>query len=221
MFYVTTSSAFTVKFGMATRWFYVSTFDRKGTYTYQVTDRDGVVEFTADSRWTSASGSFGSLSSSDEVRDVHAAAVAHVEDLMRQAEWVTDDVVAAICNTVGCGVTGYTPGFLVDREEWVIGGLTGSLKITVTPDMTPNDTVSAARPEILSWIGAWTDAERGEASLTLREMGEIGIGSWVSGDQELTLDVCDTREDETTALAVAAGRGELAIWHPVHGERTV
>lgn len=137
-------------------------------------------------------------------------------DMVAEAAW------DAAWNTVHMSASGFTPRAFVDRGEWIIGGVVAPVSVRVRPSDSEQVAGSAAEAAMASRVMDLAEGERVRLAQRLWN-GEVCVGAWVDPDrsQVLALDVCDTHEDETTALAVAAFRGERAIWHPVHGERTI
>lgn len=137
-------------------------------------------------------------------------------NLVAEAAW------DAAWNTVHMSASGFTPRAFVDRGEWIIGGVVAPVSVRVRPSDSERVAGSAAEAAMASRVMDLAESERVRLAQRLWN-GEVCVGAWVDPDRSevLVLDVCDTREDEATALTVAASRGERAVWHPVHGERTV
>ena len=116
---------------------------------------------------------------------------------------------------------GFTPETLIRRNAWIIGGVVDSMRV---PEATPGATMNIAyRGGVAAGYRA---AARMDSVTLVRIMerirqGALGVGGWTNSRGELILDVCDTARDEDLARSTAKRRGEEAIWHPEHGERTV
>lgn len=122
-----------------------------------------------------------------------------------------NDCIAAFTPVAVDGETGYSPDWLTDRHEWIIGGVIEPL--TLDPDVSTTEQFQA-------WFRSMGPVTR-ETVMHDLAAGVYGIGSWLDKRGRVVLDVCDTRANSLDALGVARRRGEDAIWHPDHGEMEV
>lgn len=133
-------------------------------------------------------------------------------------EAVTDEITIGMA-FIGDGYRwspddGFTPEHILDRNEWVVGGIEASREIDPHGDI---------REQVAAWVRTWSIPEILYRFGFYGEMKNqvFGIGLWVDSNRALVVDVIDTHHDRDNALQIARERGEFAIFHPSEGVREV
>lgn len=129
-------------------------------------------------------------------------------------EAVTDEITIGM-EFIGDGYRwspddGFTPEYIIDRNEWVVDGVEASREIDPHEDI---------REQVAAWVREWVTPEivycfgfYGDPANRF-----FGVGLWVDSNRSLIADVIDTHANRDNALRVARERGEDAIFHPEHG----